>query len=217
MSATPPPPLDWKCPRWSSPDEGDEKDWTIIQVDSPDQATNDQSILEGAPNEDSAPQEERILAGGPSVEEIGEGSPLRVVVAPLPLPRSANTVPNRRRLPDQVLLSTYVPLHVRIHPPMGLVAHNLEGSWEIIHRWIPFNQAERLVVPMRDLYPNYFRVPVAVCTEQYPIPFLVYLSKEAFQSVAEDGMFIRNHDFHRSTELVRVTLLGCYLYVVISL
>ena len=72
-------------------------------------------------------------------------------------------------------------------------------------------------MPMRDLYPNYFRVPVAVRTDQYSIPFPVYLSKEAFQSVVEDGMFIHNHDFHQLTELVRVALLGCYLYVVISL
>ena len=49
---------------------------------------------------------------------------------------------------------------------------------------------------MRDLYPNYFRVPVAARADQYSTPFLVYMNKDAFQSVAEDGLFIRNHDFH---------------------
>ena len=115
------------------------------------------------------------------------------------------------------MLSTYVPSHERIHPSMGMVAPNLEGAREIIHRWSPFNQAERPVVHMHDLYPNYFRVSVAACSEQYSIPFLVYPSKETFQSMTEDGMFIRNHDhdFHRSVELVHATFLGCYLCMVI--
>ena len=56
---------------------------------------------------------------------------------------------------------------------------------------------------MRDLYSNYFRVLVEAHVEQYSIPFPVYMDKEAFQPVVEDGMLIRNHDFHRSDELVR--------------
>ena len=110
----------------------------------------------------------------------------------------------------------YVPPHERIHPSMGMVAPDLEGAWEIIHRWSPFNQAERSVLHMCDLYPNYFQVPIAAHADQYSIPFPVYLSKEAFQLVVKDGMFIHNHDFHRSAELVRAALLGCYIYVVIS-
>ena len=97
-----------------------------------------------------------------------------------------------------------------------MVALDLEGAQEIIYCWSPFNQAEPPIVHMRDLYLNYFRVLMAACAEQYSIPFPVYMNKEAFQSVTEDGMFICNHDFHRSTELVRVALLGYYLCLVIS-
>ena len=79
---------------------------------------------------------------------------------------------------------------------MGMVAPDLEGAREIIHRWSPFNQVESLVAHMRDLYPNYFRVPVVARAEQYTIPFPIYMDKEAFQSVVEDRMLIRNHDFH---------------------
>ena len=43
---------------------------------------------------------------------------------------------------------------------------------------------------------------VTARTEQYSIPFLVYMNNEAFQSMVMDGMLIRNHDFHRSVELV---------------
>ena len=85
-----------------------------------------------------------------------------------------------------------------------MVAPDPEGDLEIIHRWSPFNQAESPVAHMRDLYPNYFRVPMATPVELNTIPLPVYMDKEAFQSVAEDGMLIRNHDFHRSTELVCV-------------
>ena len=43
---------------------------------------------------------------------------------------------------------------------------------------------------------------MAACIEKYTILFPVYMDKEVFQSVAENGMLIRNHDFHRSVELV---------------
>ena len=85
-----------------------------------------------------------------------------------------------------------------------MVAPDLEGTREIIQRWSLFNQAEPPVVNMRDPYPNYFRVPVVARAEQYSFSFPVYMNKEAFQLVAEDGMLIRNHDFHRSAELVHV-------------
>ena len=92
-------------------------------MDSTDQASNDQSVLEGIPSEADAPLEEGIPSWGPSnVDEIEEGSPSRVVAAPIPLLRPANTVSSRRRPPDQVLLSTYVPPRERIHPLAGMVA-----------------------------------------------------------------------------------------------
>ena len=64
----------------------------------------------------------------PSVDKIGEGSPLWVAAALLHLPRLENTVSNRRRPSDQVLLCTYVPPHERIHLSADLVAPDLEGS-----------------------------------------------------------------------------------------
>ena len=73
------------------------------------------------------------------MDEISEGSPLGVAVAPLPLPKPISTVPGRRRSPDQVLLSTYLPPHERIAPPAGMVALDLQGAWEIFYRWSPFN------------------------------------------------------------------------------
>ena len=91
-------------------------------------------------SEASAPLKEGIPVGGLSnVDEIWEGSPSGVATAPILSPRLTNTVFSRRRLPDQVLRSMYVPPQERIHPPAGMVAHDLEGAREIIHCWSPFN------------------------------------------------------------------------------
>ena len=150
-------------------------------MDSPDPTFNDQPILEGAPSEVGDPLEKGILVWGPSnVDEIGEGALSGVVVALILPPRPVDTESSRKRLLDQVLLSTYVPPHERIHPPASMVAPDLKGAREIIHRWSPFNQADPPVTHMRDLYPNYFQVPMAARVERYSIPFLVYINKEAF-------------------------------------
>ena len=77
---------------------------------------------------------EGIPTGGPSVDEIGEGSPSGVAAALLPQPKPRNTVLSRRRPHDQVLLSMYVPPHERIALLTGMVAPDLEGAREIIHR-----------------------------------------------------------------------------------
>ena len=55
---------------------------------------------------------------------------------------------------------------------------------------------------MHHLYPNYFRMLMTARSEQYSIPLPVYVNKEDIQPLAEDGMFIRNHNFQRSVELV---------------
>ena len=145
--------------------------------DSPNQASNDQSILEGAPSEVGAPLEEGIPIWGPSnVNEIGEECPSGVAAASILPPKCSDIVFSRRMPPDQVLLSTYVPPHERIHSPTSMVTPNLEGALEIIQRWSPFNQAE----PMSNSYPNYFQVLVAARRKQYSIPFPIYMNKEAF-------------------------------------
>ena len=39
--------------------------------------------------------------------------------------------------------------------------------------------------------------------EQYSIPLPIYVDKENIQPVAEDGMFVCNHNFQWSAELLR--------------
>ena len=78
-------------------------------MDSPNPAFNDQLVLEGAPSEVGAPPDEGILDGGPSnVNRIGERAPLGVATSPILLPKLVDIEFNRKRSPNQVLLSTYV-------------------------------------------------------------------------------------------------------------
>ena len=173
--------FDGKRPKRSSPVEEAQKDWAIILVDSPNRASNDQPVLESAPNEVGAPLEEGIPVGEPSnVNEIGDEAPTGVATAPMLPPKPTNTKPSRKRLHDRVLLSTYVPPQEMMHPLTGMVAPDPKGAREIIHRWSPFNQEESPFAHMHDLYPNYFRVPVAARAEQYTIPLALYMDKEAF-------------------------------------
>ena len=116
----------------------------------------------------------------PNVEEVGEGAPSGIITAPVPPPKPTSTRPSKKLLPDQVLLSTYVPPLERVHHPTGMMAPDPEGVLEISHRWNPFNQVESSVAHMRDLYSNYFWIPVVAFLEQYTIPLPIYMDKDAF-------------------------------------
>ena len=125
-----------------------------------------------------------------------------VVTALPPSSKSTDVEQSKKRLHDRVLVSTYVPPLERVHLSTDMVALYLDDVLKIVHHWSPLNQEESPVTYMSDLYPNYFRIPVATRSEQYTILLPVYIEKEAFQFVADHGMLIHNHNFHRSTELV---------------
>ena len=72
----------------------------------------------------------------------------------------------------------------------------------IIDRWNSFNKRDFSTVHMLELYPNLLRIPVVACVKEYSIPFPGYIDKKSYQHVAKDGMFIRNHDFDETAELV---------------
>ena len=72
----------------------------------------------------------------------------------------------------------------------------------IIDRWNPFNKRDSSVAHMRKLYPNNLRIPVVALGKEYSIPFPSYMDKKSYQRVAEDEMYIGNHDFDETVELV---------------
>ena len=72
----------------------------------------------------------------------------------------------------------------------------------IIEKRAPFDKGEVSIKNMRDLYPAQRRVTAVARQEQYIIPCPSYLGAEDIQQVAEDGMYIRNHNFVQTAELV---------------
>ena len=156
-----------KRPRRSPLDEEAQKDGAIVLVESLDLASNDQPALGDCPVEANIPLEEEVpIVNPPSVEEVGMGAPSGVVIAPAPPPKPPKAKPSKKRLPNQVLVSMYVPPLERIHPSTDMVAPNLEDVLKIVRRWSPLNQEESPVTLMHNLYPNYFRMPVNTCSEQ---------------------------------------------------
>ena len=122
-----------KRARQSPPNEGAQKNWAIVSVESPDLTSNDQLALGDLLNEAGMSLEEGVPVGSsPSVEEVGEDAPAGVVTASVPLPKLASTGPSKKRLPNRVLVSTYVPSLERVHPSTGMVAPDLESMLKIV-------------------------------------------------------------------------------------
>ena len=121
----------------------------VINVDSPDQAFDAQLALEGAPQdapkEACAPPNDGILAGGsPRAKGVMVEAPLEVVAAPLFSTRLTSADPRRPRMPNRLLLSSYVPPHEWVYPLVDTIAPGPEGAREIIDHWSPFNKREYL-------------------------------------------------------------------------
>ena len=83
-------------------------------MDSPDRAFDAQFALEGPPwdsfREACAPLEDGIQTGGsPGAEGVVAKASLEVVVGPSFSTRLASVGPRRPRMPDRLLLCSYVP------------------------------------------------------------------------------------------------------------
>ena len=87
-------------------------------------------------------------------------------------------------------------------PSVDTPAPNPDEARSIIDRWNPFNKRDFSTAHMHDLYPNLLLIPVAARAEEYSIPFLGYMDKKSYKHVAEEGMFIHNHNFDETIELV---------------
>ena len=72
----------------------------------------------------------------------------------------------------------------------------------IIVHWNPFNKRDFSTTHMHGLYPNLLQLLMTARVEEYFIPFPNYMDKKSYQRVVKDEMFIRNHDFDKTTKLV---------------
>ena len=132
---------------------------------------------------------------------MGE-APSEIVVGPSFSARLANVGLRRLRLPNRLMLGSYVLPQEWDRPSANTVALSLKAARKIINRWSSFDKKKSSIVQMRDLYPTLLRVPVATRAKDYSIPFPGYLDRKSFQHVAEDEMLIHNHDFNELAELV---------------
>ena len=100
----------------------------------------------------------------------------------------------KARLLDRLMLGSYVKPMEWAHPSINTLAPSPDVARSIIDYWNPFNKSDSSVAHMHELYPNNLRIPMVACTEEYSIPFPSYMDKKSYQCVAEDGMYIPNHD-----------------------
>ena len=105
-------------------------------------------------------------------------------------------------MPNKLVLGSYVKPMEWARPSTNKLIPGPDAAWSIIDRWNPFNKRDSSVAHTRELYPNNLRIPMVARVEEYSIPFPNYLDKKSYQRVAEERMYIRNHDFDETTELV---------------
>ena len=133
------------------------------------------------PVEANASLDEGVPTTSPrDVEEVEMDPPSGVVTTPEPLLKSTGARPCKKLLPDQVLVTTYVPPLERVHSLTVREVPDLEDVLKVIYRWNPFNQEESSITRMHDLYPTYYWVPVAARLEHYTIHFPTHMDKDAF-------------------------------------
>ena len=104
------------------------------------------------------------------------------------------------------MLSSYIKLMEWAKPRKDALTPNQVTVRALINYWRPFNQRDPFISHMRDLYPHNFRLPVVAYREEYSIPFPVILDKRSYQHMAEDGIYMHNHDFDKTNELVWLNL-----------
>ena len=93
-----------------------------------------------------------------------------------------------------------------VRPTEDAPAPDQETARALINYWKHFNQRDPSVAHMHDLYPHSFCLPAAAREEEYSIPFPASLNKRSYEHVAEKGMYMHNHDFNDTTELVWLNL-----------
>ena len=85
---------------------------------------------------------------------------------------------------------------------MDASAPGQEAARFLAKKCNPFNKRDSPIAHMRDLYPHSICIPVVARYKEYSIPFPNYMDKGSYQRVADDEMYIHNHDFNETAKLV---------------
>ena len=116
-------------------------------MDSPERDSEAIPTLEGAAQEASREVskvlEDGVPAKGPfDTDRVARETPSEIAGGPLFSARLANASPERARLPNRMVLGSYVPLQECGRPLLDMVAPSPEVVREIINRWSPFHKGE---------------------------------------------------------------------------
>ena len=84
----------------------------------------------------------------------------------------------------------------------NLLTHDQKVAQLLVRKCNTFDKRDSLVTHMRDLYSLSLRILVVARSEEYSILFPNHLDKGSYRSVAEDGIYVCNHDFYETIELV---------------
>ena len=134
-------------------------------MNSLERASDALPSLEGTAHEASkkacASLENEALAGGlPNVDQAVSEAPFaETTIGPLLQDGRSNLViPGARkaRLPDRLMLSSYVKLMEWGHPSTDTSVPGPDATQAIIDRWNPFNKRDSSTAHMRELYLNLF-------------------------------------------------------------
>ena len=139
--------------------------------------------------------------GSPNADGVMGKALSEIVVGPLFTARLAHSSPHKPRLPNRLMLGSYVLSYEWDLPSANTMAPGLEVAQEIIDHWSPFNKWESSIANMRNLYPTLLRVLVAARVKECSIPFPGYLDRKFFLHVADKEMHFCNHNFNQSAEL----------------
>ena len=135
----------------------------MITVDSLERAPDALSTLEGTAQEASrescaSPDDETPAGGPPNANQVVSEAPAAEITIgpPLQARRSNLTIPSTRRarLPDRLMLGSYVKPMEWGHPLVDKPTPGLDEARSIIDRKNPFDKRDSSTTHMRELYPN---------------------------------------------------------------
>ena len=95
----------------------------------------------------------------------------------------------RTRPLEKMILSSYVKPLEWSRPAVDAPTPDYEAARLLVRKCNPFDMRDSSITHLCNFYPHIF-------------PFPSYLDKGSYQRVAEDRMYIPNHDFNETDELV---------------
>ena len=198
---------DDKCFKQSGPAEEVQIIPVVIFMDSLKRASSALPDLEGDAREGYASLEDGAPTGEPPLDGEVANEALRIEEAIGPLPWAIQHClalygARRTRPPNKLILGSYVKSLKWSRSSTDTSAPDQEVAQLHIRKCNPFDKRDSPIAHMCDLYPHSLCVIVVSCLEEYFISLPNYMDKGSYQHVTEDGMYIRNHDFDETTELV---------------